>query len=93
MRTIGSVTKRAAATGTIACLIVIGGPVAARAARPAVRACVGHSLSAVASASTQFGQFVSSTARDPTDHPGIGDAVQALQAGQVPDSAFPNTCN
>jgi hypothetical protein len=33
-------------------------------------------------------------AQDPNlPPPGLGDGIQALQAGQVPDDLVPNTCN
>lgn len=49
-------------------------------------------MSAAAQATgSGFGEFVSDTAR--LNERGVGDAVQALQAGLVSDEDYPNTCN
>ena len=62
-------------------------------ARPAEPGCLGASVSAAATADGRgFGAFVSFTARNDPGN-GVGDAVQAVLAGVVPDEAFPNTCN
>ena len=80
------------AAGLIA---AVAGP--ASAATPANQACVGQSLSALASnqpAPGAFGHAVSGFAQRPnTVHPGLGDGIQALQAGAIPDTLIPNTCN
>ena len=69
---------------------VLGG--VAVAATPTVPGCVGESVSAAAQATgSGFGEFVSDTAR--LNERGVGDAVQALQAGLVSDEDYPNTCN
>jgi hypothetical protein len=72
-------------------------PSAASAGTPAVQACVGKSLSALATTQAgpgAFGQGVRGFAQDPeTAHPGLGDGILALQAGFVGDEAVPNTCN
>lgn len=72
-------------------------PFAASAGPPAVHACVGESLSALASDQPfpgSFGQAVRSFAQEPgTAHPGLGDGIQLLQAGLVLDEVVPNTCN
>jgi len=65
----------------------------ARAAPPAVHACIGTTFSALATAGPRLGQGVKSFAQDPTNRPGLGDGIQALQAGQVPDDVVQNTCN
>ena len=69
----------------------------ASAAKPANQACVGMSLSALASNQPSpgaFGGAVSSFAQMPnTLHTGLGDGIQALQAGVVADATVPNTCN
>ena len=62
----------------------------AAAAEPANQACVGESFSALAGPG--FGQGVVSFAQQPGP-PGLGDGIQALQAGLVPDFVVPNTCN
>ena len=68
----------------------------AAAAQPVQQACLGESVSALASsqpAPGAFGAAVVGFAQDPTTAPGLGDDLQALQAGQVPDEVVPNTCN
>jgi hypothetical protein len=71
----------------------------AGAGQPNNQACVGKSVSALASnqpAPGAFGQFVRGFAQNPgvpTLRPGLGDAIQVLQAGEAPDAAVPNTCN
>ncbi len=68
---------------------------AAGAAQPAVHACLGTTLSGAAAALPPggVGAAVRSFAQDPTSPPGLGDGIQALQAGLVPDDVVPNTCN
>ena len=76
---------------------VLGGGVGvAGAAEPNNQACVGTTFSPLASnqpAPGAFGQAVTSFAQAPDGRPGLGDAIQALQAGVVPDNIVPNTCN
>jgi hypothetical protein len=67
----------------------------ASAGQPANQACVGESLSALATnqpAPGAFGQGVRGFAQQPDARPGLGDGIQALQAGDVGDEV-PNTCN
>jgi hypothetical protein len=66
----------------------------ASAATPAVQGCVGASVSTNArTVYHPYGTFVSSLR--PTNFYGsLGDALQALQAGAVPNGVgFDNTCN
>jgi hypothetical protein len=76
---------------------VIGSAVAmaapASAAQPVVQACVGTTFSAGAHATTPFGPVIVGFAQDPTSRPGLGDGIQQLQAGQVPDEVAVNTCH
>ena len=73
---------------------VCGGIVSeAGAAAPAAHACVGTTFSSLATAGPGLGQGVRGFAQDPTNRPGLGDGIQALQAGQVPDEVVLNTCN
>jgi len=68
----------------------------AGAGQPANHACVGESLSALATTQPSpgaFGAAVRGFAQDPNSPPGLGDGIQAFQAGQVPDDVVPNTCN
>jgi hypothetical protein len=62
------------------------------AGQPVVPGCVGASVSANAQATGPYGQFISSVAPR-NDFGSVGDAVQAVQAGQVDDSLYWNTCN
>jgi hypothetical protein len=66
---------------------------AAYAATPVVPACVGTTFSTLATAGPGLGQGVRGFAQDPTNPPGLGDGIQSLQAGQVPDEVVANTCN
>ena len=66
------------------------------AAKPAVQRCVGSTFAPLAQNQPgpgAFGHAVESFARDPFSRPGLGDGIQSLQAGQVPDDVVPNTCN
>lgn len=68
---------------------------AAGAAEPANQACVGESLSALASNQTApgaFGAGVVGLAQN-LGAPGLGDNIQVFQTGVVPDEFIPNTCN
>jgi hypothetical protein len=77
--------------------IVVGPASAAGAAEPVNQACVGESLSGLATTQPfpgAFGAGVAGFAQDPNLPPaGLGDGIQALQAGVVPDEVVPNTCN
>jgi hypothetical protein len=82
-------TATAIAAGGIA-----SGAVDAKA--PANTGCYGESISALASdqpAPGAFGAGVVGFAQAPDARPGLGDGVQALQAGLVPDEVVTNTCN
>ena len=80
---------------TVLAVFTMAGTAAAR--QPAVRACVGSTFSTDVQAATASGQpagqNVRSFAQDPFSPPGLGDGLQALQAGVVPDGVVPNTCN
>jgi hypothetical protein len=68
----------------------------ASAGEPANQGCYGESISALATNQPgpgAFGAGVVGFAQDPNSRPGLGDGVQALQAGVVPDVVVPNTCN
>ena len=67
----------------------------AGAGQPNNQACVGESLSVLASDQPgpgEFGQAVTEFAQAP-DGFGLGNNIQFLQAGLVPDTLVPNTCN
>jgi hypothetical protein len=71
----------------------------AGAAEPRNQACVGESLSTLATtmAPGTFGHSIAGFAQSPPvgslTLPGIGDGIQALQAGQITDDTALNTCN
>ena len=89
-----TITKRLMLSGGIAAtagVAIVSGLFAspAGAAEPANQACLGESLSALAGPG--FGRGVVSFV--PVGRPGLGDGIQLLQAGVVPDELLPNTCN
>lgn len=67
----------------------------ASAAKPVVQACIGSTSSSNARANGGVGQIRSgyATNENGIGGPGFGDEMQYLQAGFVPDSIAPNTCN
>ena len=66
----------------------------ASAATPAVKGCVGTSLSSLARPQSHgtFGHAVVDFAQN-SDDPGLGHDIQNLQAGTVTNDIVPNTCN
>jgi hypothetical protein len=88
---------RAAVAAGLAAGVTVGSGSLAGAGTPANQACVGESLSGLATTQPfpgAFGQGVRGFAQDPTLPPaGLGDGLQALQAGAVPDEVVLNTCN
>lgn len=68
--------------------LALAGPV--EAAQPNHQACLGEDISGYAQGGSDFGAFVSGLA---SSIPGVGEDIQAHLAGQVPDSAIPNSCN
>jgi hypothetical protein len=60
---------------------------------PAVKGCVGESISANAKLLQPYGKNFVSTVAPRNDFGTLGDALQVLQAGGIPDEAYPNTCN
>jgi len=84
-------------------ITVTGGTIAgatgvASASEPTVQACVGTTFSdtATSSAPGTVGDTVTAVLQNTTGiqpAPGLGDGIQLLQEGQVPDSAVPNACN
>ena len=76
--------------------VVAAMPAVASAGKPANQACVGKSLSALAMtqpAPGVFGSAVVGFAQQPDGQPGLGDGINALAAGDVPDEVVPNTCD
>jgi len=83
------------AFGLIGGGVGVAGAGVAGAAEPNNQACVGESLSVLASnqpAPGAFGAGVVFFAQAP-DGFGLGNNIQFLQAGVVPDTIVPNTCN
>jgi hypothetical protein len=72
--------------------VVAVGAGTAAAAQPTSPGCVGASVSANAVALHPYGRFVSGIAPR-NDFGTVGDAVHAVQAGQIPDEVYPNSCN
>jgi hypothetical protein len=82
--------------GTLGGSFIAAAP--ANAAQPVVQACLGQSLSALAVQSHtvapgSFGQGVVGFAQAPGYPSGLGQGIHDLQAGNIPDSLVPNTCN
>jgi hypothetical protein len=88
----------------VACVVAVsavtGVATAAGAGTPVVQGCVGSSFSdgahAVHDAGAPpgtIGAILSGFAQQPDAKPGLGDGIQALQAGLTPDSVAVNTCN
>ena len=67
----------------------------AGAAEPAQHACVGVTFSdgAAALPGGDLGQLVAGFARDDDGAAGLGNGIQAIQAGQLPDEVAVNACN
>jgi ABC-type phosphate transport system permease subunit len=91
-RTIARTTAAAAiVTGAILASAGVAG-----ASRPVLQACVGTTFSTAAAnlPPGDVGALISDFAQAPdTAHPGLGDGIQELQAGLVPDEVAVNTCN
>lgn len=88
--------RQAAATIVLSVISLIGSAAVADAAQPSVQACVGTTFSGAAHTLPPggVGTTVSGFAHQPgAAQPGLGTGIQQLQAGQVPDSVVPNTCN
>jgi hypothetical protein len=89
--------RRAIVAVGVSAGIALGSSGVASAGEPVNQACVGESLSALATTQPfpgAFGAGVVGFAQDPNlPPPGLGDGIQALQAGAVPDEAVLNTCN
>jgi hypothetical protein len=66
---------------------------AAGAATPAVKGCVGASVSAAADAFHPYGRNFVSTITPRNEFGSLADGLHALQAGDVDDALYPNTCN
>jgi hypothetical protein len=63
---------------------------------PVLQACVGTTFSTAAAnlPPGDVGALIAAFAQAPdTAHPGLGDGIQELQAGLVPDDVAVNTCN
>ena len=87
--------KRSLAMGAVTLAVLGASASSARAAEPATRACLGTSFWALATGQDPgvFGAKAVGFAQDSTSRPGLGDGIQAVLAGLVPDHIVPNTCN
>ena len=63
---------------------------AAHAAKPVVQACIGKTISAIAHQPPSDSNLAADLAHA---NGGLGSVIQAAQAGLIPDSQIPNTCN
>jgi hypothetical protein len=82
----------------ISCAVVAGvltaGLGTASAGEPAVQGCVGESVSANARLYHPYGTSFVDTMTPTNDFGSLGDAVQTLQAGFIPNGiGYDNTCN
>jgi hypothetical protein len=86
---------RRTSVAAVAVVASIGGwSASAGAAQPVVHACVGTTFATAAHAPGPLGVVIKEFAQAPdTAHPGLGDGIQMLQAGLVPDDVAVNTCN
>ena len=92
MRSSTSCKILAAAAATAVSFGLLTGPSAASEPEPA--SCLGESFAAFAGPG--FGQgvvFFAQVGGPLNTRPGLGDGIQNIQAGLVPDWVFPNTCN
>jgi hypothetical protein len=83
---------------TLGTLIVAGScfglAAASSAATPAIQGCVGTTFAQAAQGPGPLGPIIADFAHAPdTAHPGLGDGIQQLQAGDLPDEVALNTCN
>ncbi|HEX6579057.1 MAG TPA: hypothetical protein VF082_11885 [Jiangellaceae bacterium] len=88
--------RRGAVVTGVPAGVVLGSGGVAGASEPVVQACVGTTFSDAAQALPpgDVGQLIVGFAQAPdTEHPGLGDGIQLLQAGMVLDEVAPNTCN
>jgi len=89
---------RALAAGAATCMLAGLYASPASAAEPAQQGCFGETTSTNTRVlpPSVFGHLVANSARfggPLSTQPGIGDAVQVVQAGDAPDAVVPNTCN
>jgi len=83
-------TLRTLAFGAIVLTLFVPLAPSAGAAEPVNQACLGHDLSGYAQGGAAFGGFISGLA---STTQGVGTEFQLHQAGQIPDTVIPNTCN
>ena len=84
----------------VAAAALTGVATAAGASRPVVQGCVGstlsgaaHDLQDIGAPPGALGDIMSGFAHSPDGQPGLGDGIQVLQAGQLPDEVAANNCN
>jgi len=93
MRSSTSCKVLAAAAATAVSFGLLTSPSAASQPEPA--SCLGESFSAIASTDAFSGGivFFAQVGGPLNAHPGLGDGIQNIQAGLIPDQLVPNTCN
>ena len=77
-------------TAALLATLILTSAQAAMAAEPNNQACLGSDFSGYAQGGEAFGGFMSGLA---TGTGGVGNEIQAHQAGLIPDTVIPNTCN
>jgi hypothetical protein len=87
--------RRLLAAAALAGVLLASSAASAAAAPPANRACFGNDFSGYAQNFSPLGQLITSFAVGGTAiiAGGLGAEVQNHLAGNVPDAAFPNSCN
>ena len=91
-----STIARTTAAAVIAAAAMLASVGVASAGEPALQACVGTTFSTAATnlPPGDLGALIVGFAQAPgTLHPGLGDGIQEVQAGVVPDDVAVNTCN
>jgi hypothetical protein len=89
----GEMTRRIILATALAGALIGVGAGTVSAAQPTNQGCVGASVSALAQTLQPYGQIVLDPNAPRNEIGKVSDAVHAFQAGEVPDSILPNTCN
>jgi hypothetical protein len=87
------VIRRAGIVAAVSAFALVGTAGGADAGQPAVQGCIGSTFSGGAQAARPVGQLVKTFAQADDGKAGLGDGIQALQAGVVGDDVVVNTCS